>query len=95
MGRDGHRNGRTGPVPPHVHLDLGTGSAGAALLFHVQLLGKEHPEEGPGWGKRRSLEVGLLRCLGPRDHAVHVRFSLKVGGCDDENQRVGFILLVP
>ena len=57
MGRDGHRNGRTGPVPPHVHLDLGTGSAGAALLFHVQLLGKEHPEEGPGWGKRRSLEV--------------------------------------
>ena len=45
MGRDGHRNDRTGPFPPRAHLNLGTGGAGAALLFHIQLLGKKHPED--------------------------------------------------
>ena len=72
MGRDAHRNGRTEPIPPRAHLDLGTGGAGAALLFHIQLLGKEHPEEGPGGGKRRSLEVQVnLGCL-PGGGAVEV-----------------------
>ena len=72
MGRHGHRNERTGRIPPHAHLDLGTSGAGAALLFHIQLLRKEHPEEGPGWGKRRSLEVQVnLGCL-PGGGAVEV-----------------------
>ena len=38
---------------PKAHLDLGAGSAGAALLVHIKLLREEHPEEGSWQGERR------------------------------------------